>query len=162
LKDRWAFTGTAKKSLIMKNRFLGHLQENAGILFVVVLSFLALFNTLNYQDSLELLNRAKRTGRWMSYSLIRYEEQWDCLRNDLRPDSIIGFVTPLPPFLAIEYYQLTQYTLSPVVVDNSENYALVLGYAPNPGDFETLKSRYPNLRVVKQCNEEVFLFRREN
>lgn len=147
---------------LLKNRFLGRLRENIGILFVVVLSFLALFNTLNYQDSLELLNRAKRTGRWMSYSLIRYEERWDCLRNDLQPDSIIGFVTPLPPFLAIEYYQLTQYTLSPVVVDNSENYALVLGYAPNPGDFETLQGRYPNLRVVKQCNEEVFLFRREN
>lgn len=147
---------------LLKNRFLGRLRENVGVLFVIALSFLALFNTLNYQGSLELLDRSKRTGRWLSYSLIRYEEQWDCLRNDLRPDSIIGFVTPLPAFSAIEYYELTQYTLSPVVVDNSENYALVLGYAPNPGDFQILQSMYPNLRVVKQCSQKVILFERDN
>lgn len=150
------------KNNLLKSRFSRHLRENIGILFVVVLSCLALFNTLNYQDSLGLFNRAKRTGRWMSYSLIRFEEQWDCLRNHLRPDSVVGFVTPLQPTLAMEYYQLTQYTFSPVVVDNSDNYALVLGYAPSPGDLETLQSKYPNLRVVKKCSDEAILFERVN
>jgi len=129
-----------------------------GILVVAGLALLALYNTLRYQDAGEILSRAQRSGQWMSYSLIRFEEQWDCLRDDLEPDAVVGFVTPLPPEIATEYYLLAQYTLAPVLVENSAQHGLVLGYAPGPGDLEVLLSADPNLRERKNCQNGVILF----
>ena len=129
-----------------------------GILVVAGLALLALYNTLRYQDAGEILSRAQRSGQWMSYSLIRFEEQWDCLRDHLEPDAVVGFVTPLPPEIATEYYLLAQYTLAPVLVENSAQHGLVLGYAPGPGDLEVLLSADPNLRERKNCQNGVILF----
>jgi hypothetical protein len=139
-------------------RISGQLREKAGIVAVVALALLALYNTLRYQDAGEILSRAQRSGRWMGYSLIRFEVQWDCLREDLEPHALVGFVTPLPPEIATEYYLLAQYTLAPVLVENSAQHALVLGYAPDPGDLDTLLSAHPNLRVRKNCQNGVILF----
>ena len=94
----------------------------------------------------------------MSYSLIRFEEEWDCLRDDLEPHTPVGFVAPLPPEIATEYYLLAQYALTPVLVENSAQHGLVLGYAPDPGDLDALLSAHPNLRVQKNCQNGVILF----
>ena len=139
-------------------RISDQLREKVGILVVAGLALLALYNTLRYQDAGEILSRAQRSGQWMSYSLIRFEEQWDCLRDDLEPDAVVGFVTPLPPEIATEYYLLAQYTLAPVLVENSAQHGLVLGYAPGPGDLEVLLSADPNLRERKNCQNGVILF----
>jgi hypothetical protein len=139
-------------------RISGQLREKAGIVAVVALALLALYNTLRYQDAGEILSRAQRSGQWMSYSLIRFEEEWDCLRDDLEPHTPVGFVTPLPPEIATEYYLLAQYALAPVLVENSAQHGLVLGYAPDPGDLDALLSAHPNLRVLKDCQNGAILF----
>lgn len=141
----------------MKTRFSSQVRERIGLAVLIVFSLYAILNTLNYEGFADFFTLAINQGRWMSLSITRYEQKWDCLRAELDPGVEIGFITPVPDYLAIEYHQLTQYTLAPVLLGKTTHFAQVIGYAPRPGDVELLAQGHPELSIIKQCEGGILL-----
>jgi hypothetical protein len=135
-------------------------REKLGFLLSIGLACWALISALAYQNTIEDLQQWFRSGIQISQSIARYEEKLTCLQDDLSPEATVGFVTLLPPDLASEYYQLTQYALVPVLVEFSTENSLIVGYVPNPSDIQTILSDHPSYRITKECGNEIVLFER--
>jgi hypothetical protein len=83
----------------------------------------------------------------------RSDRRFSVLKAYLPQRGVVGYVGE-PGTLAIAGYYLTQYALAPLVVENSQNHALVIGNFPaSPPAFTP-----ENLHLVKDFGDGVLLY----
>jgi hypothetical protein len=92
--------------------------------------------------------------------ITRYEERFDALRKLLPPSGAVGYTTS-PEIRAdwatfYYHYYLTQYTLAPLIVDDSIRHELVIGNFP---DSQPQSDVVPGLTRVADCGSGILLFR---
>ena len=149
------------RSMPSKNRETrGGVRIGVGIALIAVLSVFALWNAARYYGLPEYVSGIIARGFMRSRSIVRFEEQFACLREVLDPSEPVGFITFGPSSVAIEYFQLAQYTLSPVLLELNNRHPLVVGYFPSPDDRRAVLDAHPNLEVILDCNNEVALLGR--
>jgi hypothetical protein len=121
------------------------------------MSLYALWNVSQYYGLFEYVSNISARGFLRSQSIVRYEENFACLKVVLDPSEPVGFITRGPSSLSIEYFQLAQYTLAPVLLELKSGHRLVVGYFPSPGDREAILDEHPELDVLLECGDEVAL-----
>ncbi len=93
-------------------------------------------------------------------SITLYEKRFASLRSALPDTGVVGYVTDEEPGSAqTRGFYLTQYTLSPVVVDGNTQHPLVVG---NFHDKAAALSIYKNLTLLRDFGGGVMLFRGES
>ena len=93
-----------------------------------------------------------------------YIQRFSSLRKILRGHGIVGYITDKKPeeiskdFNALQGFYLTQYALSPVIVDNSLDYDLIVGnFNGLPPGKVFIKNR--DVSVYKDFGTGVFLYK---
>lgn len=85
------------------------------------------------------------------------------LKNELNPGETVGYLSDTPPEqsgLWVTDYYLTQYALTPILVDNNENHPFIVGNFHNP-DYKINITADKKLYELKDFGNGVFLFSRE-
>jgi hypothetical protein len=118
----------------------------------------ALWSTVNYYDLSDTVARIGSRGFLIGRSTARFEENFNCLKDDLDPAEPVSFIAVAPSVQAIEYYQLAQYALAPVLLDSARNRPLVIVYAPEPDDMVTIMADHPEWQMIDSCGDQVALF----
>lgn len=136
-------------------------RERLGTLFVFGVAIFAIVSALYHLHTIEYVRRAYQNGNWLNLSVYRYHDKLLCLEGDLASYQTVGFIAQLNHTQNIEYYQLAQYFLAPTLVDFSTEHPFVIGYAPNPGDLESILIANPELQVINDCGNGIILFARE-
>ncbi len=132
-------------------------RERLGTFLVVCLAIFALISAVNYLNAVKYLERTFQTRSWFNQSFYRYNDKLSCLESELLPNQTVGFVGKLSDPQNIEYYQLTQFFLVPTLVDYSAAQPFVIVYTPNSDELESTLTSHPNLKIVKDCQNGIFL-----
>ena len=85
---------------------------------------------------------------------LRSDQRFAALKTALPERGTIGYVGDSGEFALADYY-LTQYALTPLVVDHSLNHPLVVGNYRAPASAESFPS---NLQLIKDFGDGVLLF----
>ncbi len=135
-------------------------RANLAILLAFGMVLYAMLSAAGYYNLFEYIGLIHSRGVLRSRSIIRFEENFDCLTDELDPAEPINFVTVAPPEIRIEYFQLTQYTLAPVLLEGGNRRPLVIAYVENPDDMNIIIDQYPDWQIIKSCGDSMILFRR--
>ncbi len=125
--------------------------QNRTSVAIVIFVFCCLLSTVR------ILGNAPRPGHLQPDSVAkRSDQRFASLRAALPSRGVIGYIGDSGNSGPADYY-LAQYALVPLVIDDSENHALVIGNFPdwpNPPAPEKLK-------LVRNFGNGVFLFSNE-
>ena len=130
------------------------IRSKIGISILILFSLISAFRLI---DRTGLLNPARAGAQTDAITL--FCQRFDGIRKELPPEGVIGYVTDINPeeiaAAGAEYF-LTQYALSPVIVDNSIKYPLVAGnfHGDAPKNFISGKG----LTLRKNFGNGVMLF----
>ena len=96
-------------------------------------------------------------------SITLYEQRFEDLKKELPVHGIVGYITNkrckevLHNVDTASYYYLTQYALSPIIIDNNPDRDLVVGNFDNNHFYKMLKNR----ELVKDFGRGVLLLKRK-
>jgi len=93
----------------------------------------------------------------------------ECLQDFMPKKGIVGYLVnregPLPLHTIdkteIQYYHLTQYALSPVVIEDSLDHEYIVGHLNNPDELGDIITRF-RLSVIKDCGNGLLLFKQSD
>ena len=145
----------------MPPKTISKTRERIGTILIISLAFFALVSAFYHLKEYDFLQRAYRNQRWMNLSVYRFGDQLSCLKSELTPDQTVGFIAQLNHTQNIEYYQLTQYFLAPILIDRSVDHPMVIGYVPHPDHLENILQSHTDLRIIKDCDNGIVLFANE-
>jgi hypothetical protein len=130
------------------------------VYILVILSIYQLVQSIDYYNPAILLKRIGVYGKLPPDPITEYTGKLDCLKEDLSLAEPIGFITNTPDeTFPTETYLLTQYALAPVLLKNSVDAKMVVGYFPGGIDQGTLDQ--DGLQIVKTCKQGIFLAKRK-
>lgn len=128
---------------------------NLGVLLIIVIAGLSAMRLTVWLKPFDLLQEVVEAGGVPLDPLTRYERRFDCLREQLDPDEIIGFAASVDPEQYTEYYLLTQYTLAPVLVAYEVGRPRIAGFFPSTDASEQIAEL--GLEVLVDCDTGAFL-----
>jgi len=88
-------------------------------------------------------------------TVVRSERLLHCLNEKLDPREVVGFLTDVSGEAHRERFRQAQYALVPVVVDDSVDHRLVVGFFNNP---DQLNLNTQEFVPVLECSPGVILF----
>ena len=133
-----------------------YIREMIGVSLIILFTFGSLLFTIRYQRPVNLVRKAIENSQLSIDSITRYERRLSCIKVDLAPEAVVGFISSVDSDQYTEYYLLTQYALSPVIVDMTTDHPTVIGYFPEAGYEDTLQDS--GLILIKDCGNGVMLF----
>ena len=92
-----------------------------------------------------------------------YEQRFEVLRKVLPTHGIVGYITNkrceevLKNVDTASHYYLTQYALSPIIIDNNPDHDLVIGNFDNHHSYKMLENR----ELIKDFGRGVLLLKRK-
>jgi hypothetical protein len=127
-------------------------RTKLGILLIVLFAITSSVNLLRKTIDFDLISFGKD-------SITLYDKRFCEIRKELPGCGTLGYITDINPESYSSYvgeYYLTQYALSPLVVDNAIEYPVVIGnFHSDVPDPKNLFSR--GLSLVKNYSQGVLL-----
>ena len=136
-------------------------REQIGITLVVLFAIVAFVRAFEYYSPLSFYEKVNKFKHLPSDEVTRYEARFKCLKGMLDPGETVGFLsTALPPEgKGYYYFRLTQYVLSPVIVEDSVNHKIVVGYFPERDSLQKIST---NLKIIQDCRNGVVLLKNKD
>jgi hypothetical protein len=130
------------------------LRDKVGLLAAIVLLVIIFYGAFQYYPPGQLF---KQIGKPLSQLPEgRYLEGLSCIQPELDAREVVGFFTFYHGDDHDRFFRLTQYGLTPVIVDDSLDHPLVVGYFPGSKVWQD--SKY-GLTLVKKCPAALLLLK---
>ncbi|KAF1080001.1 MAG: hypothetical protein GQF41_3677 [Candidatus Rifleibacterium amylolyticum] len=127
------------------------LRHQAAIVCAVIIAMLSIIKNLPVMPLFHQIE---------SGEIPHHESALLPLKGLLPKDRVIEYVSDLPEDEVKEaYYQITQYTLAPLLIDNSFEYATIIGYFSNKDSLNEFCQKY-QAKVLQESTEGIYLLER--
>jgi hypothetical protein len=128
------------------------LRDKIGLLAAMVFLAIIFYGTFQYYPPGQFF---KQIGKPLNqHPDGKYLQQLSCIQPELDARQVVGFFTAYREDDHDRFFRLTQYGLAPVIVDDSLDHRLVVGYFPGSNEWQN--SEY-SLALVKKCPSGLFL-----
>jgi hypothetical protein len=137
-----------------------HLRTYIAFSILIIFAFIQSVSALQYYDFFYLVEKINKLGT-IEDPVDKYGKTLKCVKQNLGDEKTIGFITSLTDFKdqRQEKFFQTQYILAPIIVENSAEHEIVIGYYPEGIQPEVL-TRY-NLDIKKDCGNNLVVFEKK-
>jgi hypothetical protein len=139
---------------------MDHLRISIAFSILIILAFIQSVSALQYYDFFYLVEKINKLGI-IEDPVDKYGKTLKCVEQNLGQEKTIGFITSLTDFKdqRQEKFFQTQYILAPIIVEDSAEHEIVIGYYPEGIQTEVL-TRY-NLDIKKDCGNNLLVFEKK-
>jgi hypothetical protein len=130
-------------------------RTHLALLIIVFAAFFGIYQGIQYYNPKIFIKYFQNSKPLPVDTVVRSERLLHCLNEKLDPREVVGFLTDVSGEAHRERFRQAQYALVPVVVDDSVDHRLVVGFFNNP---DQLNLNTQEFIPVLECSPGVILF----
>jgi hypothetical protein len=137
-----------------------HLRTYIAIFLLVIFAFIQSISALQYYDIFYLVEKINKLGT-ITDPVDKYDKTLTCVEQNLGDEKTVGFITSLTDIKDQRQEKLfqTQYILAPIVVENSAEQKIVIGYYPDGLQTEVFSQH--NLKIKRDCGNNLVILEKK-
>lgn len=136
---------------------MNQLRMKAGLLALILFAVYQSLAALNYYEPHRAYLNFKKNRSLFSDFLVQYKEDLSCPTMQLSAGDVLGFTTSVPDKKQkrAAIFHMTQFAITPALLEDSLSHPLVLAYYPN--SIKPKPEIPTGFGLQGQCTEEILL-----